>query len=191
MYEEKKKFLDEAIDKLHKEADAMNGIFGGAVVAAIVMFLLLAVPDIASQWSKGLPEKITKIEDEIRLLDSNYRSVYKIEPVCLTEDEKQATLRFSDQQKVAVKICNKDMQLRSFKTKLDWYTTFSEMRLTQEKGELLIKLVPALILAAFAGSLLNYRHLKTKEVELIKKRVELLADGVPPTTFVTADKPKV
>lgn len=180
MYEEKKKYLDDAIDKLRKEAESMNGIFGGAVAAALVMFLLFSIPDITAQWCKGLPEKIAKAEEQLHQLEVSYQAAYKSEWACLTEEERESPSGLTEQQKQAHRICTGDSRLQTLRAKLDWYTTLSEMRLSQEKGELLIKLVPALILAVFAGSLLNYRHLKTKEVELISKRVELINDTPPP-----------
>lgn len=180
MYEEKMKYLDEAIDKLRKEADAMNGVFSNAVVVALILFLLFAIPDIAAQWRKGLPDEIAKIEAEQSLLEANYRSAYRAEWACLTKDEKEASSGLTEQQKQANRICNLESHLRMLRPMLFSLTRISEMRLSQEKGELLVKLVPALILAVFAGSLLNYRHLKSKEVELILKRVELTANAAPP-----------
>ena len=190
MYEEKKKYLDDAIDKLRTEAESMNGVFGGAVFVALVLFLLFAIPDITDQWRKGLPDKITKAEEELQLLDASYKATYKIEWACLSKEEREASAGLTEQQKQANKICLRDSKLQTLRTKFDWYSTLSEMRLSQEKGELLVKLLPALILAVFAGSLWNYRHLKTKEVELIAKRVELTADVVLPAALVQADDQK-
>jgi len=173
MYEEKKKILDDAIATLRKEADAMNSIFSGAVAAAIVMFLLLAAPDIAEQWSKSLPNRISESQKRSQELEQNYRTLYKKGSSCLSAEERKTETR-TEQQQLADSICNESIATRSLQTKLEWYITVSEMRISNEKGELLVKLIPALILAVFAGSLLNYRHLKTKEVELISKRVDLI-----------------
>lgn len=177
MYEENKKILDDAIASLRKEADAMSGIFVGAVVAAIVMFLLLAAPDIAAQWRKDLPNRISEAEKKNQELEKRYQDLYAMYASCLTaEERKEETL--TEQQQLSKIICSGNAHISSLQSKLEWYTTVSEMRLSNEKGELLVKLIPALILAVFAGSLLNYRHLKTKEVELITKRVDLRNNSV-------------